>query len=134
VLYLDDKPCAFEIGHVAGESVIIAAKGFDPAYGNHHVGKVLQLKMLQDLCDDPTVSVLDFGFGDAEYKQKLGTRSWEDTNVLIYGRTARAFRAATGRTAVLGADRLARRMVGTDRIARIKRRWRDRRTPAAAAS
>lgn len=133
VLYLDDKPCAFEIGHVAGESVIIAAKGFDPAYGNLHVGKVLQLKMLQDLCDDPTVSVLDFGFGDAEYKQKLGTRSWEDTNVLVYGRTARALRAATGRTAVLGADRLARRAVGTDRIARIKRRWRDRRTPAAAS-
>jgi GNAT acetyltransferase-like protein len=132
VLYLDGAPCAFEIGHLAGDSVVIAAKGFDPEYGNHHVGKVLQLKMLEDLCDDPSVDVLDFGFGDADYKRKLGTREWEDTSVLVYGRTPRALRAAAGRTAVLGADRLARRAAGADRIAKIKRRWRDRRTPAAA--
>jgi CelD/BcsL family acetyltransferase involved in cellulose biosynthesis len=88
--------------------------------------------MLEDLCDDPSVDVLDFGFGDADYKRKLGTREWEDTSVLVYGRTPRALRAAAGRTAVLGADRLARRAAGADRIAKIKRRWRDRRTPAAA--
>jgi hypothetical protein len=133
VLYLDGAPCAFEIGHLCGDSLIISAKGFDPAHANLHVGKVLQLKMLQDLCDDPAVAVLDFGFGDAEYKQKLATRTWEDTDVLVFGRTPRAVYAAAGRTAVLGADRLARRIVGTDRIAQIKRRWRDRRTPATAA-
>lgn len=132
VLYLDGAPCAFEIGHLAGDSVVIAAKGFDPTYGNHHVGKVLQLKMLEDLCDDPAVGVLDFGFGDADYKRKLATRGWDDASVLVYGRTFRGLRAAAGRTVVLGADRLARRAVGTDRIAKIKRRWRDRRTPAAA--
>jgi CelD/BcsL family acetyltransferase involved in cellulose biosynthesis len=130
VLYLDGVPCAFEIGHLSGESLIISAKGFDPEYGRLHVGKVLQLKMLEDLCDDPAVQVLDFGFGDAEYKQKLATRTWEDTDVLVFGRTVRALRAAAGRTAVLSADRLARRAAGADRIAKIKRRWRDRRTPA----
>ena len=132
VLYLDGVPCAFEIGHMSGDSLIISAKGFDPEYGRLHVGKVLQLKMLEDLCDDPAVNVLDFGFGDAEYKQKLATRTWEDTDVLVFGRTFRALRAAAGRTAVLSADRLARRVAGADRIAKIKRRWRDRRTPAAA--
>jgi CelD/BcsL family acetyltransferase involved in cellulose biosynthesis len=130
VLYLDGIPCAFEIGHLSGESLIISAKGFDPEYGRLHVGKVLQLKMLEDLCDDPAVKVLDFGFGDAEYKQKLATRTWEDTDVLVFGRTFRALRAAAGRTAVLSADRLARRVAGADRIAKIKRRWRDRKTPA----
>jgi Acetyltransferase (GNAT) domain len=132
ILYLDGIPCAFEIGHLCGDSLIISAKGFDPEHGRLHVGKVLQLKMLEDLCDDPAVRVLDFGFGDAEYKQKLATHTHEDTDVLVFGRTLRALRAAAGRTAVLSADRLARRAAGADRIARIKRRWRDRRTPAAA--
>jgi CelD/BcsL family acetyltransferase involved in cellulose biosynthesis len=132
VLYLDGAPVAFEIGHLCGDSLIISAKGFDPAHGRRHVGKVLQLYLLQDLCDDPAVKVLDFGFGDAEYKQKLATRTWEDTDVLVFGRTARALRAVAGRTVVLGADRLARRLAGADRIASVKRRWRDRRTPAAA--
>ena len=131
ILYLDGVPCAFEIGHMSGDNLIISAKGFDPEYGRLHVGKVLQLALLEDLCDDPSVAVLDFGFGDAEYKQKLATRTWEDTDVLVFGRTFRALRAAAGRTLVLSADRLARRAAGADRIAKIKRRWRDRRTPAA---
>jgi CelD/BcsL family acetyltransferase involved in cellulose biosynthesis len=131
VLYLDGTPCAFEIGHLCGDRIVIAAKGFDPAYGRLHIGKVLQLRMLEALADDPAVKLLDFGFGDAEYKQKLATQTWEDTDVLVYGRSPRAIVAAVGRAAILGADRLARRAAGADRIARVKRRWRDRRTPEA---
>lgn len=131
VLYLDGRPCAFEIGHVAGSVLVVAAKGFDPQHGHLHVGKVLQLRMLEDLCDDPAVTVLDFGLGDAEYKRKLATRTWEDAEVLVFGRTRAALTALAGRTAVLAADRVARRAAGADRIAKVKRRWRDRRTPAA---
>lgn len=130
VLYLDGVPCAFELGHGCGDTFIVAAKGFDPAYGQQNVGKVVQLKMLEDLVADPGIRVVDFGFGDADYKRRLATREWEETDVLVYGRTARALRAAAGRTAVLGADRVARRAAGKERIARIKRAWRDRRTPA----
>jgi GNAT acetyltransferase-like protein len=131
VLYLDGAPCAFETGYVCGSSVVIAAKGFDPEFGRHHVGKVLQLRILEDLCADPVVETLDFGFGDAEYKQRLSTRGWADADVVIYGRTVRGLTANAVRTVVLGADRLARRVAGKDRIAVIKRRWRDRRTPTA---
>ncbi len=130
MLYLDGTPCAFETGYVRSGSVVIAAKGFDPAFSRHHAGKVLQLRILEELCSDPMVNTVDFGFGDAEYKQRLSTRGWADADVVIYGRTWRGLTANAGRTAILGADRLARRVVGKDRIARIKRRWRDRRTPA----
>jgi CelD/BcsL family acetyltransferase involved in cellulose biosynthesis len=130
VLYLDGVPCAFEFGHRCGETFIVAAKGFDPAYGRQNVGKVVQLKMLEDLVEDAGTRVVDFGFGDADYKRRLATREWEETDVVVYGRTFRALRAVAARTIVLAADRLARRAAGRDRIARIKRAWRDRRTPA----
>jgi len=135
VLYLDGTPCAFETGYAHNGSVVIAAKGFDPAYGRHHAGKVLQLRILEDLCADPTIRTLDFGFGDAEYKERLSNRGWSDTDVAIYARTWRGLRANAGRTAVLGADQLARRVAGKvageDGLAQLKRRWRDRRTPDA---
>lgn len=134
VLYLDGAPRAFETGYVCNGSVVIAAKGFDPAYGRNHPGKVLQLRILEELSADPTIRTLDFGFGDAEYKERLSNRGWADVDVAIYGRTRRGLAANVGRTAIIGADRLARlaagKVAGKDRIARIKRRWRDRRTPA----
>jgi CelD/BcsL family acetyltransferase involved in cellulose biosynthesis len=133
VLYLDGVPCAFELGHRCDDTFIVAAKGFDPDYGRQNVGKVIQLKMLEDLVADPDIRIVDFGFGDADYKRRLATREWEETDVLVYGRTARALRAAAGRSIVLAADRVARRAAGKDRIMRIKRAWRDRRTPADSA-
>lgn len=132
VLYLEGAPCAFEIGYVGGGSVVIATKGFDPAFTRQHVGKVLQLHILEQLCSEPLVGTLDFGFGDADYKQRLSNRGWADADVVIYARSLRGLRVNAGRTAILGADRLARRVAGKDRIARIKRRWRDRRTPATS--
>jgi CelD/BcsL family acetyltransferase involved in cellulose biosynthesis len=136
VLYLDGAPCAFETGYVGSGTVVIAAKGFDPAYGRLHVGKALQLHILEELSNDPGVRTLDFGFGDAEYKEKLSNRGWTDVDVAIYSRTRRGLTVNACRTAIIGADRLARRVAdkvaGKDRIARLKRRWRDRRTPDAS--
>jgi hypothetical protein len=135
VLYLDGKPCAFETGYAHNGSVVIAAKGFDPGYGRSHPGKVLQLRILELLSDDPAIRTLDFGFGDAEYKERLSNRGWTDTDVAIYARTRRGLTVNAGRTAVLGADRLARRVAarvaGKDGLAQLKRRWRSRRTPAS---
>jgi CelD/BcsL family acetyltransferase involved in cellulose biosynthesis len=137
VLYIDGTPCAFETGYAHNGSVVIAAKGFDPAYGRHHAGKVLQLRLLEDLCADPTIRTLDFGFGDAEYKQRLSNRGWFDVDVTIYARTWRGLRANAGRTAVLAADHLARRaaarLASEDRVAQLKRRWRERRTPPSSS-
>lgn len=135
VLYLDGQPCAFETGYVSGTSVVIAAKGFDPEHGRRHVGKVLQLHILEAVSADPVLRTVDFGFGDAEYKQRLANRSWTDVDLVVYGRTPRGVFALIGRTAILAADRLGRRaadaFAGEGRLAGLKRRWRSARTPAS---
>jgi CelD/BcsL family acetyltransferase involved in cellulose biosynthesis len=132
VLSIDGVPRAFELGTAHGERFVVGAKGYDPDYGEHYVGKVVQLRMLDELCADPGIRTVDFGFGDADYKRRLATRGWDETDLLIYGRTRRALTANAGRSAIIGADRLARRFVGPERIAQVKRRWRAARTPAAA--
>jgi CelD/BcsL family acetyltransferase involved in cellulose biosynthesis len=133
VLYTDGAPRAFELGYLHGDRFIIGAKGFDPEYGRHEVGTALQLHLLEELCADPQVRTVDFGFGDADYKRRLANRHWDEVDLLIYGSGPRALAANLGRSAILGADRLARRAAGQDRIARVKRRWRALRTPAGQA-
>jgi hypothetical protein len=134
VLYLDGAPAAFELGMVHGDVFVLGAKGYDPAHARLHPGKAVQLRVLEDLAADPAVRTYDFGFGDADYKRRLATHGWEDADVLVYGRTARARAAWAARTAVAGADRLARRAIGRERVARVKRRWRTLRTPGGAGS
>ncbi len=134
VLAIEGKAVAYEMGTVRGGSYVLGAKGYDPDYGRMHVGKVLQVAVLRDLCDDPEVDVLDFGFGDADYKERMADRGWDEADILIYGRTRRALAANAGRTVVIAADALARRLAGEDRVANIKRRWRTLRTPRTSTT
>ena len=129
VMYIDGVPCAYEVGHVYGGTFFSAAKGFDPAYGRHNVGTFLQMRMFEDLCADPAVREVDFGFGDADYKRRCATRGWDETDFAVYAPALRPIVVATVRNAVTGADQAARRLAGKERIARVKRRWRDLRTP-----
>src|SRR3954447_14088084 len=133
VLAIDGVPRAFELGYVHDERFIIGAKGFDPDFARSDIGTTLQLHVLEELADDPAVTVVDFGFGDADYKRRLATRSWDETDIMIYATSPRALGVGLARSTVLGADRLTRRVVGPERIATVKRRWRDLRTPHGAS-
>jgi CelD/BcsL family acetyltransferase involved in cellulose biosynthesis len=132
VLSIDGIPVAFELGTLRNGTFLVWAKAYDPAFAEHHIGKVVQMRMIEDLCEDPEATALDFGFGDADYKRRLATRSWDEADVLIYGSTPRARMARTARTTVASADLAVRRLAGPERIAQVKRRWRHLRTPATA--
>lgn len=129
VLAIDGAPCAFELGSVHGDRFVVGAKGYDPDFAKSEIGTALQLQVLEDLCDDPGIRTVDFGFGDAAYKRRLASRHWEEVDVLVYGRTSRGLAVNAVCSAILGTDRLARRLAGPERIGRVKRRWRALRTP-----
>ena len=129
VMYIDSAPCAFEIGHIYGGTFFSAAKGFDPEYTRDNVGTFLQMRMFEDLCSDPAVKAVDFGFGDADYKRRCATRGWDETDLVVYAPTPRAIAVGALRNGFAGLDRTARRVAGKERITRVKRRWRDLRTP-----
>lgn len=133
VLYLDGRPIAFELGEVYRGRFHSLAGAYDPAYGQHRVGAYLLLRAIEDLAVDPEVSVFDFGFGDAEYKSKLGHRSLEEGDLVIYARRPRPIWINFARTALLEVSRAV--TSGLRRLALLERikHW-SRRQPGRAES
>jgi hypothetical protein len=134
VLYLDGEPVAFCGGEAYKGRFTYGIPGYDPAYGDYRVGNYVLMKMIEDLCADESISVLDFGFGDAEYKRRFGDRSWEEADVHLFATRLRPVSINLTRTAVLKTnDALAATARSLGVLGRVKQRWRRHASSDAAA-
>ncbi len=134
VLSLDGRPCSFQYGELYRGRFRLGRPGYDPALSHLRVGTYLLLQALEDLCRDETARVVDFGIGDADYKERFGTGSWREGNVVIYAPTWRGARINLTRAALETSIGTAKRIAGDSRLAhRLKRRSR-RRAQALSAS
>jgi hypothetical protein len=81
--------------------------------------------MIEALCSEGGINGSDFGFGDAEYKQRFGNRNWEESDLYIFNNTpvmVMANLAHKSVSLVLGtAEKTLKRY---DLFSRIKNRWR----------
>jgi len=84
VLYAGGKPCAFEFGIEYGNVFFPEHIGFDPLLRSCSPGTVLFIKVVEDLIENSNVSVFDYGFGAAAYKERFGTESWPEASVYIF--------------------------------------------------
>jgi CelD/BcsL family acetyltransferase involved in cellulose biosynthesis len=125
VLYVDEKPRAYWLGFGYRGVFRTGLTGYDPAFAEYNVGTFLLMRMIDDLARDDDFHVIDYGFGDAEYKHTFGTESWHEADVLVFAPTLRGSWRNLGRTSVQGVDR-SMRSVGAPMIARVKKAWRRR--------
>jgi hypothetical protein len=126
VLHLDGEPVAFWHGHAYRGVFSTGVPGFDRAHAELRVGNYVLLKLIADLCADPAVRTLDYGFGDAEYKRRFGTRRREEQDVHLYASSFKGLRVNVLRSGLLGASALGRKALRGDTLARLKRRGRGR--------
>jgi Acetyltransferase (GNAT) domain len=130
LLYLAGKPCAFWLGTVYQKTFHSGFLGFDPAYKSSSPGMFLTVRVIEDFCGHnvpDAIEEIDFGLGDAQYKQVLGNRSWQDATVLIFGPGFRGLKLNALRTPIVLIDQLAKLALGKAGLLRkIKRSWRDR--------
>lgn len=84
ILYIKGEPCAFQSGLRYGKTYFLEQLGFHPNWKKWNVGTYLFFKVLEDLCEDCTIEELNFGFGDAQYKQSYGDKSWNEASVYIF--------------------------------------------------
>ena len=87
ILYVNDNPCAFWAGFIYQDTyygIPVGGTGYDPAFREYQVGTILMLEMIEDLCRDPRVYYMDFGYTDMSYKRRFCDQNWEEANFYIF--------------------------------------------------
>jgi hypothetical protein len=126
VLLAGDEPCAFQLGLRYASVYYMVSIGYDPALNSYKIGTILFLKVLKSLCEAPEIRMLDFYFGDAEYKKRYGTEHWPEACIYVFAPRPYPVAVNALRCSVAGVNvglaHVAKKIVGTNRI---KRKWRD---------
>ena len=127
VLYHDEVPIAFWQAYVYRNTMHVSTTGYDSAYAEHSPGTHVQMLMFQDACADPAVDTIDFGLGDAQYKQRFGNDSWMERRATVFAPRVRPLTVGSAQRVVgsvaLGAARFLRK---TGLSQSVKRHWRGR--------
>jgi len=122
-----ERPIAYWLCSTYRGRLLIRSTGFDQAYAEHRVGLHLLMRVIEDACADPLLEVVDFGPGDAVYKQQFSSESFEERNQVVFAATLRGRRVNATRAAILGSARGARRALDTLRLTdRVRSGWRGR--------
>lgn len=135
VLTIDGRPCSFQYGELYRGRFRLGRPGYDPALSHLRIGTYVLLKAFDDLCRDETARILDFGIGEADYKERFGTISWREGSVIVYAPTFRGARLNLTRTALQTSIHAAKRIAGRGKFARsLKRRFRERARPPSGSA
>jgi hypothetical protein len=126
VMYIEDQPCSFQIGLKYGRTYFLGQIGFDPSWEKLEVGTVLFLKVMENLCGDPTVRSLDFGFGGAQYKEQYGNEHWMEASVHIFAPRLYPICINISRSSTMVLNFvLEHALIKTGFLPWIKKRWRN---------
>ena len=127
MLYLQGVPVAFWWGKLHEGTFAADTPGFDPAYSKYHVGNFVMHAMIDELCRDPEAHTLDFGNGDARYKERYSTHFLDQTDVVILAPRLRPLAVGMVVSTLFTARQLGYRLVYNSRFAdRIRRSSRSR--------
>jgi hypothetical protein len=126
ILYVKGQPVAFWVGYLYKNVFHSGMTGYDPHYRDYGVGSLVFIRMIDSLCKAEVASV-DFGLGDALYKQRFGDRSWSEANVRIFAPTLRAMALNLTQTVFDGSINGVRSILErTGMLQRLKTLWRRR--------
>ena len=129
VLYVRQEPCAFWIGSLYGDVFHSNFMGYDSAYAKYSPGMYLIMKTLDGFIgreggDHP--AMIDFGLGDAQYKEVLGNCQWQDASLYIFGPTLKGMGLKALQTSFAFTDKILRASLErTQMLQRVKTFWRN---------
>lgn len=111
VLYLAGKPSAFWIGTRYRNRFFSDFMGYDAANAKYSPGMYLVMKGIEHFCEEESTARIlevDFGLGDAQYKQVLATDSWTDQSTYLYSMNVRGMSLKVSRSITGIVDKCAR--------------------------
>jgi hypothetical protein len=129
LLYASGRPCAYWVGTVYGEVFHSDYMGYDPQFAKYSPGMFLIMSVVESFCgcNNGGIREINFGHGDAQYKELLGNCEWQESSVYLFSPTVRGtyLAALRGVTAVIDSGiRGALSRAGL--AAKMKKLWRQR--------
>jgi CelD/BcsL family acetyltransferase involved in cellulose biosynthesis len=127
ILFVADEPCAFKSILKYGRTCFADVTAYSPEWMDWNVGSILFLKIVEQICGDPVVDSLDFGFGDSQHKQVGDSRQWAEASVFIFAPRSFPVFVNLIRTLTLAMSMLAQHAVNGLGIHNLVQRYRRRR-------
>ena len=126
VLYAGGQPCAFLIGSIYNDIFLSEYFAHDPAYSKHSPGMYLLAHAMEDLCREG-VAKIDFGIGEAFYKQRFGNCHWQESILYLYAPTWTGMRVKALRTMAVLINSTGKSLLQRMKLVeRVKKLWRRR--------
>ncbi|HZW93532.1 MAG TPA: GNAT family N-acetyltransferase [Candidatus Eremiobacteraceae bacterium] len=126
ILHVGGTPCAFWIGTVYHGRFCSDYLAFDPAFSQYSPGTFLLMKVVEEFCAEG-VKGIDFGFGEARYKEQFGNNPLTESSVFLFSPTPKGILLNATRTSAGLMDKAAKKLLeGTNLLPRIKKVWRAR--------
>lgn len=126
LLYVEGMPCAFWIGTLYKNILYLNFTGYNAEYKRYEPGTILFIKMIQDVINEGA-SEIDFGFGDAFYKQRFGNQQWDESSTYIYAPTIKGILTNLTRSATIIPYLYIRNIAARKNILqKIKTIWRNK--------
>jgi hypothetical protein len=135
VLYLAERPCAFWIGDINQGTFGSDHIGYDTELGKYSPGMFLTTKVIEGFCDGnhEGVTEVDFGPGNAQYKEILSNQRWWETALYIFAPSLKGISLNLLRSSIVGIDQAIKKALKrTNLLQRIKKHWRAHATPKEA--
>jgi hypothetical protein len=107
-----ERVLAFGVGMQWNGVYVYDETGYDPADAAKSPGQVLLYRVIEDLIARDTPQVLDFGFGDSEYKKMFSNHETRSGPVALVRRSVAPMTAMLMLRARSGAARFARQALG----------------------
>jgi len=126
VLYLGGKPAAFWVGTLYKGVFFSDYTGYNPEFRKYEPGTLLFMKMVEQLCL-AGITEIDFGLGDAQYKQRFGDQNWMDASVRIFAPTLKGILLNVTQLSLQLPETCARSLLRHTRwLGYLKTLWRKR--------
>jgi hypothetical protein len=126
LLYVGDRPCAFWIGCIYGGVFLSEYLGHDPLYAKHSPGTYLLMCVVEQLRNEG-VAAIDFGVGEAFYKQRFGNRSWNESKLYLYAPNWAGIRVKSVMTIAATINYAGKIVLERSHLlGRVKKLWRKR--------
>ena len=128
LMYINDKPSAFLIGHSYRNTLYADSMGYDPEYAKYSIGSLLLMRWIEEAQQggqQQPINKVDFSAGDARYKREICNEEWREASFFMFGPTLKGLKLNALRTISSVSNSYASQLLARTRLLEtIKRFWR----------